>query len=169
MPNSSNTFLTDQTPLQAADAVCALLLHDDGRYLVQHRDDMKGIWYPDHWGLFGGGVESGEDPETALHRELQEELQIAPRSQEQVSRFDFDLSYFGLGRFYRITYLVPINDADVSRIVLGEGQAYGLYEGGELLQKHPVVPYDSFALWLHYSKRRLGRGSFSPSAGGVVQ
>ncbi len=46
------------------DAAAAIIFLDDGRYLMQHRDDKPGIFYPDHWGLFGGAIEPGEDPET---------------------------------------------------------------------------------------------------------
>ena len=50
-------FLTSTLPLRASDAVAALIVLDDGRYLMQKRDDFPAIWYPGHWGLFGGGVE----------------------------------------------------------------------------------------------------------------
>lgn len=42
--------------------------------LLQLRDNIDGIYYPDHWGLFGGEVELGETSEEAVERELAEEL-----------------------------------------------------------------------------------------------
>jgi 8-oxo-dGTP pyrophosphatase MutT (NUDIX family) len=51
-------------------AAAAILVHEDGRILMQLRDDRPDIWYPNHWGLFGGGVEAGESPEEALCWEL---------------------------------------------------------------------------------------------------
>lgn len=55
--------------------VAAALFDADGRVLVQRRPDGKqhgGLWeFP------GGKVEAGEEPETALARELAEELGIA--------------------------------------------------------------------------------------------
>ena len=57
-----------------ADAVAAVLVLDDGRYLMQLRDDKPGVIYPGHVGLFGGAVEPGENFEDAMSRELMEEL-----------------------------------------------------------------------------------------------
>ena len=42
--------------------------------LLQLRDNIDGIYYPDHWGLLGGEVELGETSEEAVERELAEEL-----------------------------------------------------------------------------------------------
>ena len=49
-------FLTDQHPLQGDDAVAAIITVEDGRYLMQLRDDIPRIFYPGHWGCFGGAV-----------------------------------------------------------------------------------------------------------------
>lgn len=54
--------------------VTGLLLRD-GRVLLCHRSPDR-RWYPDVWDLPGGHVESGEEPEQALARELREELDI---------------------------------------------------------------------------------------------
>jgi hypothetical protein len=42
--------------LRPSDAVAALLVHEDGRYIMQLRDQKEGIFYPGHWGCFGGAV-----------------------------------------------------------------------------------------------------------------
>ena len=55
MTSSSNRHNLLQ-PLDAGaaqDAVAGILVLEDGRYLMQLRDDIPGIFYPDHWGLFG--------------------------------------------------------------------------------------------------------------------
>ena len=57
----------------------AALLVCDGRYLMQLRDDKPGILLPDHWALFGGTVDPGEDAAAAMRRELVEELELRPR------------------------------------------------------------------------------------------
>jgi G:T/U-mismatch repair DNA glycosylase len=52
-------------------AARALVLDDEGRtLLVQFRDDTGQVW----WATPGGGIDEGEDVESALRRELGEEL-----------------------------------------------------------------------------------------------
>lgn len=51
------------------------LLVRHGRGLLLHRTPAR-VWYPDCWDLPGGHVEVGETSETALQRELREELGI---------------------------------------------------------------------------------------------
>ncbi len=54
--------------------VAAALIDDAGRVFVQQRPDGKAM--PGLWEFPGGKVESGETPQTALTRELNEELGI---------------------------------------------------------------------------------------------
>ena len=54
-------FLRSRAPVSTGHAVAALLVLEDGRYIMQLRDDLPDIWYPGHWGLFGGGIDEGED------------------------------------------------------------------------------------------------------------
>jgi 8-oxo-dGTP diphosphatase len=59
------------------NVVAAILHNAEGEVLLQLRDDKPDLLYANHWTLFGGGVEEGETPETAIHRELMEELEIS--------------------------------------------------------------------------------------------
>jgi 8-oxo-dGTP diphosphatase len=45
--------------------------------VLHHRDDKSWIPHPDAWSLFGGAVESGEDPADTVVRELEEELGLS--------------------------------------------------------------------------------------------
>ncbi len=56
----------------------AVLWNPDGTVLLQHRDDVAGVKDAGKWSLFGGGIELGEDPETAMLRELDEEIGYRP-------------------------------------------------------------------------------------------
>lgn len=51
-----------------------ILLTDDKNVVLQHRDDIPNIEYPDFWGLIGGWIEKNETPKEAIQRELEEEL-----------------------------------------------------------------------------------------------
>ena len=46
--------------------VSAILINKSGQILMQQRDDNPAIRYPGHWSLFGGTVEDGESPATAV-------------------------------------------------------------------------------------------------------
>jgi 8-oxo-dGTP diphosphatase len=53
-----------------------LLFDRRNRLLVYLRDKKPSIPFPDHWDFFGGHVEEGESPATALVREVREEIGI---------------------------------------------------------------------------------------------
>jgi 8-oxo-dGTP pyrophosphatase MutT (NUDIX family) len=152
---SRNPLLTGHERLRPGDAVAALILVESDGYLMQRRDPRTDIWYPGHWGLFGGGIEPGEDPQTALARELAEELELELGQSEFFACFDFDLAGLQLKRYFRAYYLVPITRAIRARLVLHEGAEMRVFSGEEILQESRVTPYDSFALFLHYARARL--------------
>ena len=142
-------FLGGEGRLRPADAAAALIIVGQGNYLMQLRDQKPGIFYPGHWGLFGGAVDPGESPEKALRRELEEELGLKVQTMRYFTEFSFDFSFSGLGRFARKFFEVPVESAVVGRLVLGEGAAMRICTAREILTSLPVVPFDSFALWLH--------------------
>jgi len=147
----------NSTPkLQTGNAVAAILLAADRRYVLQLRDDVPHIWYPGHWGLFGGSVDPGEDELTALRRELREELELeldATRAR-LFTRFQFDLRPLGLELYFRSNYEIIVSLAELGRFVLHEGAAMRSVSGDEMLAMK-LVPYDAFALFLHYRQKRL--------------
>ena len=140
-------FLGKEGPLNPGNAAVALIVLDDGRYLMQHRDQKPGIFYPGHWGLFGGGMDPGETPLAALRRELWEEIGLRHFHAREVT--DFNFLYGRAGRIVRHFFEVPIVAEQVSGLRLAEGREMGLFHARELLTMARVVPYDSFAIWLH--------------------
>jgi 8-oxo-dGTP pyrophosphatase MutT (NUDIX family) len=150
-------FLTSNMPLRATSAVAAIVVVDQDRYLMQLRDDIPNIWYPGHWGLFGGAVEAGEDEGAALRRELREELELELQTANLFVRFDFDLTPMGLTRYFRAYYEVPISAAVHERLVLHEGAEIRALSGDEALSLPRLSPYDSFALFMHHHRRRITR------------
>jgi 8-oxo-dGTP pyrophosphatase MutT (NUDIX family) len=142
-------------PLHAADAVAALLVREDGRYVVQLRDALPTIFYPGHWGCFGGAVDARETPLVALKRELAEELEFTDPMATEFTRFEFDLSRLGQPKVYRIYFEVPVSASAYDQFVLHEGVAFEAVDGRELLIRRRVTPYDAFAIWLHMSRGRF--------------
>jgi 8-oxo-dGTP pyrophosphatase MutT (NUDIX family) len=146
--------MNSQLCLQAGNAAAALLLGEDGRYLLQLRDDIPQIWYPGHWGLFGGAIESGENELEGLRRELREELELEFTNFRLFTRFEFDLQPLGLKRCFRSYYEVRLTAAELAKTVLHEGADMRSVSGDEALAMK-LVPYDGFALFLHHHQKRL--------------
>ena len=142
-------FLGGEGLLTPGNAVVGLIVLEDGRYLCQLRSQKPGIFYPGHWGFFGGAVDAGESAEVGLKRELQEELAFEIDSAEYFTEFTFDFGFRGLGLIWRRYYLVMLDGNELNQLRLGEGRELRAFTATELLAQPRVVPYDAFAVWLH--------------------
>lgn len=56
----------------------AILQYQD-KFLMQLRDDIPTIVHPGVWTMFGGHLETDENPETGICRELHEEIGYRPK------------------------------------------------------------------------------------------
>ena len=93
--------------------VAIAILYQDGKFLMQLRDDNPDILYPGHWGFFGGHLEPGEDAEAGVQRELMEELSYCPPI---LTLFDCHQDTYVI----RYVYHGQLDKA-VNELVLGEG------------------------------------------------
>jgi 8-oxo-dGTP pyrophosphatase MutT (NUDIX family) len=144
-----HNFLINDRGLQPGDAVVGLIVLSDGKYLMQLRSEKPGIFYPGHWGLFGGAVDPGEGAEQALRRELYEELGLVISDARYFTEYSFDFGFRGQGRVWRRYYLVEIAAASMSDMRLGEGSEMRAFEAKDILSRPHIVPYDAFAVWMH--------------------
>jgi 8-oxo-dGTP pyrophosphatase MutT (NUDIX family) len=142
-------FLGGEGRLVPGEAAVALIVFDDGRYLLQLRDQKPGIFYPGHWGLFGGAMEPGEAAEAALRRELQEELGLAAPEMQHMT--DFSFTFGRLGTVTRHFFQVVLPASALAGLRLAEGSDMRSFLPSEILNLPRVVPYDSFAIWLRAS------------------
>jgi len=143
-------------PLHPADASAAIIITDGGEYLLQHRDDVDNIFYPNYWGLFGGAVEGNETPLECLYRELGEELALSDC--EATYFMKIELEFIGRGFFFRNFYSITIPKAQIADLILGEGNEMYCFGPDELLSEIRLVPYDAFALWQHVNRGVLMGG-----------
>jgi 8-oxo-dGTP pyrophosphatase MutT (NUDIX family) len=141
--------------LGASDATAALLVLSDGRYLLQLRDQKPNIWYPGHWGCFGGAVDEGENSLEALRRELREEIGLESEVGALFTSFTFDFGFAGKEVYSRTYYEVTLPVGHLHTLVLSEGAGMKAFAPEDVLALPRVVPYDAFALWLHMIRGRL--------------
>lgn len=151
-------YLKPAGPLEPANAAVALIIDDKNRYLVQLRDPIPTIFFPDHWGCFGGALDPGESDAAGLARELREELDLDISSLQatQFTDFTFDFGFAGGGVIYRRFFEVRVPADRTGGLKLGEGRDMQWFDGPELLARQ-VVPYDRFAIWMHCYRDQLGR------------
>jgi 8-oxo-dGTP pyrophosphatase MutT (NUDIX family) len=102
-----------------------ILLNKEDKILLQLRENSPDIEYPDHWVLFGGGIEEGERPEDALKRELLEEIEL------KLDRFRFLGNYhYKCQRKQHIFF--SRYDLDVNKVKLHEGSGLRYFSKDEL-------------------------------------
>jgi 8-oxo-dGTP pyrophosphatase MutT (NUDIX family) len=143
----------------ASDAVVGLIVLDGTRYLMQKRSQKAGIFYPGHWGLFGGAVDPGETAEAALVRELREELGVEISGAVYFTEFTFDFAYCGQGRVWRRYYRIEMRARAMERMVLGEGSEMQAFAANDILLRPRIVPYDALAIWMDACQRRDASGA----------
>lgn len=84
--------------------VTAAVLEKEGKILIAKR--REGGPFGGNWEFPGGRVEPGETPETALHRELREELGIETRIGQLFATSRYESPSFAIKLMaYRVTYL----------------------------------------------------------------
>lgn len=147
---TQSTFHSYPEPVSLAGAI---IEHPELGLLLQLRDDIAPT-YALHWGLFGGHMEAGEEPETALWRELDEELQL---TQQMVStwRLGWEFPHLSGGHIY-IYYLTT--HATLDDLVLGEGEAMHYARVAEInpsepYQGHPFTPLTARVLRAYLEMR----------------
>jgi 8-oxo-dGTP pyrophosphatase MutT (NUDIX family) len=148
-------FFLNEGQLRPSHAAVALIIvGEQPHYLMQLRDQKPGIFYPGHWGLFGGAIDPGEAPEITLQRELAEELRLRHVDLTYFTEFEFDFQFCGYGRLIRRCYEVRLAEDELEQLVLGEGSDMRAFTASEILNARRVAPYDALAVWLHASRER---------------
>ncbi len=98
--------------------VALAILYQDGQFLMQLRDNIPTILYPDRWGFFGGHLEPEETPEVGIKREVLEEISYQIENPTLFARYDDEVA---LRYIFHAPLTVPIEE-----LVLQEGADLGL-------------------------------------------
>ncbi len=157
MKDIDHVFLKGVTNLTPEHAVAAIIHISNNKYLLQHRDDKEEIFYPGHWGCFGGAIENNESKIDALKREMHEELELNTDNYKinYFTEFSFDYSFAGIGVISRYYYLIEIDEHDIENYKIHEGKEFGLFGFNELCMIDYSIPYDFYAIWMHNHKHRF--------------
>ncbi|WP_107668197.1 NUDIX hydrolase [Cyanothece sp. BG0011] len=113
----SFSFPTNATPNNVRSVALAIL-HQNGRFLMQLRDNIPTIIYPDRWGFFGGHLEPGETPEMGVKREVIEEINFTIENPIFFCRYDDDIAL-------RYIFHAPLT-VSIDELNLQEGADLGL-------------------------------------------
>jgi 8-oxo-dGTP diphosphatase len=113
------------------DCVSALLIDQQGKLVIQLRDDKPGLLFPAHWATLGGGIEKGETPDEAVRRELEEEIE--PTLPVTFWRY-FEHSYRVRGEKRMVANHVYVGQLPcaLEAIRLYEGQRLGAFASHEI-------------------------------------
>ncbi len=123
----SFSFPTNATPSNIRSVALAIL-HQNGHFLMQLRDNIPTIIYPDRWGFFGGHLEPGETPEMGVKREVLEEINYQLENPIFFCRHDDEVA---LRYIFHAPLTVPIQD-----LILQEGADLGLVSPEDVKQGH---------------------------------
>ena len=105
-------------PPNRPKVVAVAILEQQGKFLLQLRDDIPTIIFPGYWALFGGHLEEGETPEMALKREIKEEINYIIREYQKIGCYQDE-------RVIRHVFYAPLN-AKSEDLILGEGWDFSL-------------------------------------------
>jgi 8-oxo-dGTP diphosphatase len=140
-------------------AAMLLIVTDDGKLLLHHRDDKPGIPHPGCWSGFGGAVEDGESAEDAVRREMLEETGIQIEAPVFLTE---EVDAEGDGRLVSLFYVAGgITPGDID---LHEGAGVGVHALADL-DRLPVAPFVHRAVREHLAP--MLDGSFRVRAASV--
>lgn len=143
------------------------LVRNDGRVLLQQRDDIQLPEGYGRWAFPGGGWEPGESPRECAHREMLEETALDLRALRYFRSFELGPSPSGVPVTWHVFF--SFESVDESRIEVNEGLAFTFWSPEEAagLRMNPRdrVVLDAF---FQSDQYRGGLRADSPTAAAAV-
>jgi 8-oxo-dGTP pyrophosphatase MutT (NUDIX family) len=112
----SPSYVARHGSREPREFACVLLVDGEGRILLQERDEHAPI-DPDRWGMSGGHLEPGEDPEAGAYRELEEEtgVRLPPGTLQPFTVLEvFHPNYGSVDHSHVFVARVDLSDADIA-------------------------------------------------------
>ncbi len=142
--------------LKAENASAAIIVDKKNNFLLQKRDKSKHIFFPGHWGLFGGAKNINESYENALKREIVEEIGFMPNEFKFYIKLSFNLKKRKIHRYF---YVAIVDNLKNKKIELNEGEKYRIFTLKDIIKelsiKNLFVPYDQLALWFYINRDKI--------------
>ena len=148
-------ILDGLSPSPDAYIAGALITTGDGRYLFQLRDDKPRLPLRNHWALFGGEVEPGEDGYAAVLREVEEELSYQARNCAWYHEAIYALPRNDRRVVRKSYYVILIEAEEVAMMVQCEGSDMHLMTVPELLALPNIAPWDLATVLLHAREKMI--------------
>tara|TARA_B100000787_G_C16153151_1_gene277584 strand:+ start:107 stop:559 length:453 start_codon:yes stop_codon:yes gene_type:complete len=133
----------------------AVIIYFKEKILLVLRSNNKKIFYPNHYGLFGGAKEKNETYLGAAKRELLEETNINILKQNIKYLLDINFSFPNSKLINRKIYTYRINDLKKFKkfFILGEGVSQKFFTYNQIKNLSNIVPYDKLALDLFFARK----------------
>ena len=133
----------------------AVIIYFKGRILLVLRSNNKKIFYPNHYGLFGGAKEKNETYLSAAKRELFEETNINILKKNIKYLADINFSFPNSKLINRKIYTYQINNINKFKkiFILGEGVRQRFFTYNQIKNLSNIVPYDKLAIDLFFARK----------------
>ena len=117
---------SDRSSEEALINVAIAIIYQEGKFLMQLRDNIATILYPGIWGLFGGHIEPGETPEAGVKREIGEEINYLVEK-------PLFFGYYRDSKIVRHVFHFPLL-VEINELNLLEGWDFGLVNTADINQ-----------------------------------
>ena len=153
--NRINLTLDESNIIAYPTIVSAIFVTNQGEYLLQLRDDKIGLPLRNHWALFGGEVEDGEDEYDAIKREMFEELNFHSNNYQWFHEAIYGFPRLNKKIVKKIFYEIPITYAEISFMELYEGAEKKLFKINEIMFLEKISPWDLSTILLHARQKTI--------------
>ena len=152
-----NLDLYDDKLINYQFIVSCLFYTSSGKYLLQLRDNKPNLPLANHWALFGGEVESKENPLDAIKREMYEELKFRSNNYSLFHEAIYWLPKHHKKIVRKLFYLLQIEERDFDVMQLCEGADMNIFTLKEIMQLKKISPWDLSAIIMHANEATLFR------------